>query len=75
MAIAKYKVIIDLLQHETQLEGEKKTKRDALVTAAHNNLAVVYLKLGETMEAIKECDKVLEVDAKNVKALYRQAQV
>jgi len=62
------------LENETQLEGEKKEKRQSLIVAAHNNLAMAYLKTNETVEAIKHCEKVLEEDAKNVKALYRLAQ-
>jgi tetratricopeptide (TPR) repeat protein len=38
------------------------------------NSALVYLKLAETAEAIKCCDKVLEKKPANVKALYRKGQ-
>lgn len=64
-----------MLQQETSWDGENGGKRNALLIATHNNLAMVYLKLGETTEAIKHCDKALEIDTKNVKALYRKAQV
>ena len=39
------------------------------------NSALASLKMGDTLEAIKFCDKVLEKNATNVKALYRKAQV
>jgi len=74
LAIVKYNSIVEYLQNETSLDGEKKHRRDNILTAAHNNLAMVYLKTNDTVEAIKECEKVFEVDAKNVKALYRWAQ-
>jgi FK506-binding protein 4/5 len=74
LAIAKYKGIIELLEHETGLEGEAKEKRRVFLIAAHNNLAMVYLKTNETAEAIRQCEKALTEDPKNVKALYRQAQ-
>lgn len=37
--------------------------------------ALAYLKIGETVECIKSCDKALEISATSVKALYRKAQV
>ena len=36
--------------------------------------ALVHLKLRETAESIKQLEKVLEKEPKNVKALYRLAQ-
>lgn len=75
MAASKYKRILDLLQYETNYDGERKKRRDALYSAAHNNLAMVFLKTNETVEAIKHCEKVLELDPTNVKALYRRGQV
>lgn len=38
------------------------------------NSALIHLKLNETVECIKQCDKVLEKDPSHVKALYRKAQ-
>lgn len=75
MAVIKYKRITDFLQSETSLEGEQKEKRDNLYRAAQLNIALVFLKTNETTEAIKHCNKVLEEDKNNVKALYRRAQV
>uniref|UniRef100_A0A915KMR1 peptidylprolyl isomerase n=1 Tax=Romanomermis culicivorax TaxID=13658 RepID=A0A915KMR1_ROMCU len=74
MAAAKYKRIVDMLQYETTLDEGKKPRRDALYRAAHLNLALVFLKAGENAEAVKHCDKVLEEDKSNVKALYRRAE-
>lgn len=75
MAVTKYKRMVDMLQHETNLEGDQKEKRNTLYRAAQLNLALVFLKTNETAEAIKHCEKVLEEDKTNVKALYRRAQV
>jgi len=74
LAVIKYQKIVDYLQHESSLEGEQKEKRDNLYRAAQLNLALVFLKQNETHEAIKHCEKVLEEDKTNVKALYRRAQ-
>ena len=43
--------------------------------AMHMNLALCYLRLNEAKEAIEHCDKVLEKEPKNVKALFRRGQV
>jgi len=74
LALSKYKRLVDLLQHETHLEGEKKARRDALYHAAHLNMALCFLKKNETAECIKHCEKVLEENKDNVKALYRRGQ-
>lgn len=74
LAIAKYARIKDLLEYEKTLEGEKKDKRDALVLAGYLNSALAYLKIDETVECIKSCDKALEICSASVKALYRKAQ-
>ena len=41
----------------------------------HLNKAMCYLKLENTLEAIYSCDKVLEMEEKNEKALFRKATV
>ncbi len=75
LANNKYKKITDYLEHETDLEGEQKEKRDALVLAAHLNMAICYLKMDDHFHCIEQCDKALELDAKNEKALFRRASV
>ena len=37
------------------------------------NLALMYLKMGEFETAARKCTEALELDSKNVKALYRRA--
>lgn len=76
LALSKYRRIEDLLDQEKSFEGEKKTKRDSLLLAARLNSALCYLKKNDTVEATKQCDKVLEMEGHdaNVKALYRRAQ-
>lgn len=41
--------------------------------AAFNNRALAYLKTGQHAEAASDCDRVLNLEASNVKALLRRA--
>lgn len=41
----------------------------------HLNLALCYLKLDKVIDARHECEKVLEADPENVKALFRKGLV
>lgn len=74
LAKRNYQKIIDYLDMETSLEGEKKTKRDSLMLAAHLNMAMVYLKLSEYNSTVDSCDKALEMDPKSEKAYFRRGQ-
>lgn len=68
-----YKKIIDYLESEDLLEGEEKEKRKSLLLAGNLNLAMCCLKLNQDLEALKYCDKALELDPKNEKGLFRRA--
>uniref|UniRef100_A0A336N7D4 peptidylprolyl isomerase n=1 Tax=Culicoides sonorensis TaxID=179676 RepID=A0A336N7D4_CULSO len=46
-----------------------------LKIAVHSNLALLYQKQGNNDEVLSNCSKVLDLDPKNVKALYRRGQV
>jgi FK506-binding protein 4/5 len=43
--------------------------------AAHLNIALCNLKLGENLEATHACDEALKIDPQNEKAFYRRALV
>lgn len=73
-ALKYYNRIVELLKSEQSLEGEEGSKRDALMLAGHLNLSIVYLKKNEDLLCVEQCDKALELDAKNVKALFRRGQ-
>lgn len=46
-----------------------------LQIAVHSNLSLLYQKQNNNDEVLANCTKVLELDPKNVKALYRRGQV
>lgn len=73
-ASVQYKRIIAWLEHESNLKGEDEDKAKALRLAAHLNLAMCYLKLHEHSQALENCDKALELDANNEKALFRRGE-
>lgn len=73
-AVVQYKRIVSWLEHESNLVGEDEEKAKALRLAAHLNLAMCYLKLQEPSPALENCDKALELDANNEKALFRRGE-
>ncbi|KAM9377243.1 peptidyl-prolyl cis-trans isomerase FKBP4 [Pholidichthys leucotaenia] len=73
-ASMQYKRIVSWLMHESGLSGEDETKAKTLQLAAHLNLAMCYLKLQEPKLAQEHCDKALEMDLSNEKALFRRGE-
>ncbi|XP_041794579.1 peptidyl-prolyl cis-trans isomerase FKBP4 [Chelmon rostratus] len=73
-ASVQYKRIVSWLEHESGLSEEDEKKAKALRLAAHLNLAMCYLKLQEPSQALESCDKALELDASNEKALFRRGE-
>eukprot|EP01121_Diplochlamys_sp_Union-15-3_P013706 TRINITY_DN4290_c0_g2_i2.p1 TRINITY_DN4290_c0_g2~~TRINITY_DN4290_c0_g2_i2.p1 ORF type:complete len:417 (-),score=91.15 TRINITY_DN4290_c0_g2_i2:82-1332(-) len=71
-AIAKYDKAIDLMAYEHNLKDDEKKKAQDLKIPCQNNLAMVYLKLKNYKKVIETCQKVLETEPNNVKALYRR---
>lgn len=75
LALNKYNAIGVLLEHTIPIDDDMRTKIETILVAGWLNCALVNMKQGETAESIKHCDKVLEKQPQNVKALYRKAQV
>ncbi|KAI1882535.1 hypothetical protein AGOR_G00251750 [Albula goreensis] len=73
-ASVHYKRIVSWLEHESGLQGEEEQKARALRLAAHLNLAMCYLKMHEQSQALESCDKALELDDSNEKALFRRGE-
>ncbi|KAM9854232.1 peptidyl-prolyl cis-trans isomerase FKBP4 [Aulostomus maculatus] len=73
-ALVQYKRIVSWLEHESGLSEEDDKKAKALRLAAHLNLAMCSLKLHEPSHALENCDKALELDPSNEKALFRRGE-
>lgn len=73
-ASVQYRRIVSWLEHESGLSPEDETKAKALQLAAHLNLAMCFLKLQEPNQALENCDKALELDGSNEKALFRRGE-
>lgn len=73
-ALKYYNRVREFLKSEDRLKDEEKTKRDSLYIAGLLNIALVQFKLNEMTQCIEACNEVLQLDANNVKALYRRGQ-
>ena len=54
---------------------EEKEKTNPVKCVAHLNAALCQLKVNLFQDAKKNCDKALEIEANNVKGLFRRGQV
>ncbi|XP_076471077.1 peptidyl-prolyl cis-trans isomerase FKBP4-like [Babylonia areolata] len=74
-ALTIYEKIVRFLDHETSgLKGTEPQDRLQLLLAAHLNMAMCYLKLHNLRKAEEACEKALEMDSNNIKALFRRGQ-
>lgn len=74
-AIRKYDAAWKYFQHEPKFEGEWKEKvHKTLTLPCRSNLAQCYLKLGKYSQALESANEALNIEALNLKALYRRAQ-
>lgn len=74
VACRKYKSITEYLKSVNSESDYEKKKTNELLLAAHANLAICHLKLGEHAECIRACDKAIELDPKNEKCFFRRGQ-
>ncbi|XP_054475688.1 peptidyl-prolyl cis-trans isomerase FKBP4 [Anoplopoma fimbria] len=73
-ASVQYKRIVSWLENESGLSEEDEKNAKALRLAAQLNLAMCFLKLQEASQALESCNKALELDACNEKALFRRGE-
>ncbi|ALC38323.1 FK506-bp2 [Drosophila busckii] len=71
LAIKMYNKCKDLLPSTADNDSDE---IKALKVATHSNIALCHQKSNDHFEAKQECNAVLELDANNVKALYRRGQ-
>ncbi|KAF7664340.1 hypothetical protein LDENG_00180190 [Lucifuga dentata] len=73
-AVIQYQRIVSWLEMEcgTGMEQQKRIQ-DFLLTS-HLNLALCFLRLKEFSQVVENCNKVIELDENNEKALYRRGE-
>ncbi|XP_074287261.1 70 kDa peptidyl-prolyl isomerase-like [Silene latifolia] len=73
-ASKRYEKAAKYIEHDTSFSDEEKKQSKLLKISCNLNNAACKLKLKEYKQVEKLCTKVLEMDSRNVKALYRRAQ-
>ncbi|XP_042459415.1 70 kDa peptidyl-prolyl isomerase-like [Zingiber officinale] len=73
-ASKRYEKASKFIDYDNNFSEEEQKQSKALKAACNLNNAACKLKLKDYNEAVKLCTKVLEIESRNVKALYRRAQ-
>ncbi|KAF9669497.1 hypothetical protein SADUNF_Sadunf14G0113600 [Salix dunnii] len=73
-ASRRYDKAAKFIEYDSSFTDEEKQQSKVLKISCKLNNAACKLKLKDYKEAEKLCTKVLELDGRNVKALYRRAQ-
>ncbi|CAN6688487.1 unnamed protein product [Malus baccata var. baccata] len=73
-ASKRYEKAVKYIDYDTSFGEEEKKQAKVLKVACNLNDAACKLKLKDYKQAEKLCTKVLELEGRNVKALYRRAQ-
>ncbi|XP_059632083.1 peptidyl-prolyl cis-trans isomerase FKBP62-like [Cornus florida] len=73
-ASKRYEKAVNFIEYDSSFSEEEKQQAKVLKVTCNLNTAACKLKLKDYKQAEKLCTKVLEIDSRNVKALYRRAQ-
>ncbi|MQL70377.1 hypothetical protein Taro_002706 [Colocasia esculenta] len=73
-ASKRYEKGAKFIEYDSSFSEEEKKQSKVLKVSCNLNNAACKLKLKDYKEAEKLCTKVLEIESRNVKALYRRAQ-
>uniref|UniRef100_A0A5B7AJZ2 peptidylprolyl isomerase n=1 Tax=Davidia involucrata TaxID=16924 RepID=A0A5B7AJZ2_DAVIN len=73
-ASKRYEKAAKYIEYDTSFGEEEKKQAKALKVTCNLNDAACKLKLKEYKQVEKLCTKVLDIESRNVKALYRRAQ-
>ncbi|XVF28972.1 hypothetical protein REPUB_Repub15cG0079500 [Reevesia pubescens] len=73
-ASKRYEKAVRFVENDSSFSDEEKQQTKLLKVTCKLNNAACKLKLKDYKQAEKLCTKVLELDDRNVKALYRRAQ-
>ncbi|TGZ75938.1 hypothetical protein CRM22_000105 [Opisthorchis felineus] len=74
LALSLYERLHDDLQYIIPNGVEEHKILTGVITAVRLNMALVYLKLGDANNCSEKCNKILETDPSNEKALFRLGQ-
>lgn len=69
-----YNKAVAYVESDTGFSETEDAERKKMVLTIRLNLGMVYLKLKNYYDAKNACDKALELDANNVKGLFRRGQ-
>ncbi|GMP78190.1 hypothetical protein CsSME_00034227 [Camellia sinensis var. sinensis] len=73
-ASKRYEKAVKFVEYDSTYSDEEKQQAKVLKVTCNLNNAACKLKLKDYKQAEKLCTKVLKIDGRNVKALYRRAQ-
>ncbi|KAL7209381.1 hypothetical protein ACSBR1_031003 [Camellia fascicularis] len=73
-ASKRYEKAVKFVEYDSTYSDEEKQQAKVLKVTCNLNNSACKLKLKDYKQAEKLCTKVLEIDGRNVKALYRRAQ-
>ncbi|KAJ3601859.1 hypothetical protein NHX12_029621 [Muraenolepis orangiensis] len=73
-AVIQYQRIVSWLEMECGVGEEQQRKIQEFLLMSQLNLALCFLRLQEFSHVVDNCNKVMELDAKNEKALYRRGE-
>nr|GME18553.1 Peptidyl-prolyl cis-trans isomerase FKBP65 [Ipomoea batatas] len=73
-ASKRYEKAASFIEYDSSFNDEEKQQTKVLKVACKLNNAACKLKLKDYENAVTLCTEVLEIDPRNVKALYRRAQ-
>ncbi|KAL2090962.1 hypothetical protein ACEWY4_013225 [Coilia grayii] len=73
-AVIQYQRIVSWLEMECGVSEGQQQAIQELLLVAHLNLALCHLRLREYSHVVENCNKVIDIDADNEKALYRRGE-
>ncbi|XP_037631863.1 peptidyl-prolyl cis-trans isomerase FKBP5 [Sebastes umbrosus] len=73
-AVIQYQRIVSWLEMECGTGIEQQKRIQSFMSTSHLNLALCFLRIKEFSQVVENCNKVIELDENNEKALYRRGE-